>query len=117
MATSAFLGLKCQLPVMRRLGRGVFVNAASVSGLACHIGMPAYNAAKVGVVNLTRAAALECASQGVRVNCICSGAASTRVSRRRWPASAPTRLCSSPARLVADGGLTAGTGLPPFTGP
>ena len=79
--TSVFLGLKHALPVMRRQGKGAVVNTASVSGLAGDIGMPAYNAAKAGVVNLTRAAALECAGQGIRVNCVCPGGVDTRVTQ------------------------------------
>ena len=79
--TSVFLGLKHALPVMRRQGRGAVVNTASVSGIAGDIGMPAYNAAKAGVVNLTRAAALECAGQGIRVNCVCPGGVDTDMLR------------------------------------
>ncbi|NUZ07441.1 SDR family NAD(P)-dependent oxidoreductase [Piscinibacter koreensis] len=143
--TSVFLGLKHALPVMRRQGRGAVVNTASVSGIAGDIGMPAYNAAKAGVVNLTRAAALECAGQGIRVNCVCPGGIDTRVTqilagdradelRRTMAAVHPLQRMGSAeeiaaaiaflasdeasfitgAALVADGGLTAATGLPPY---
>ena len=143
--TSVFLGLKYGLPPMRAQGGGVVVNTASVSGTAGDIGMPAYNAAKAGVINLTRAAALECAAQNIRVNCICPGGIDTRVTqvlagdradavRRAMAAVHPLGRMGSAdeiaaaiaflasdeasfitgAALVADGGLTAGTGLPPF---
>lgn len=143
--TSVFLGLKHALPVMRRQGRGAIVNTASVSGIAGDIGMPAYNAAKAGVVNLTRAAALECAGQGIRVNCVCPGGIDTRVTqilagdradelRRTMAAVHPLQRMGSAeeiaaviaflasdeasfitgAALVADGGLTAASGLPPY---
>ncbi len=143
--TSVFLGLKHALPVMRRQGRGAVVNTASVSGIAGDIGMPAYNAAKAGVVNLTRAAALECAGQGIRVNCVCPGGIDTRVTqilagdradelRRTMAAVHPLQRMGSAeeiaaviaflasdeaafitgAALVADGGLTAASGLPPY---
>lgn len=143
--TSVFLGLKHALPVMRRQGRGTVVNTASVSGIAGDIGMPAYNAAKAGVVNLTRAAALECAGQGIRVNCVCPGGIDTRVTqilagdradelRRTMAAVHPLQRMGSAeevaaaiaflacdeasfitgAALLADGGLTAASGLPPY---
>ena len=143
--TSVFLGLKHALPVMRRQGRGAVVNTASVSGIAGDIGMPAYNAAKAGVVNLTRAAALECAGQGIRVNCVCPGGIDTRVTqilagdradelRRTMSAVHPLQRMGSAeeiaaaiaflasdeasfitgAALVADGGLSAASGLPPY---
>ncbi|MCW5635185.1 MAG: SDR family oxidoreductase [Rubrivivax sp.] len=146
--TSVFLGLKYGLPPMRRQGGGVVVNTASVSGTAGDIGMAAYNAAKAGVINLTRAAALECAAQNIRVNCVCPGGIDTRVSqvlageradevRRALAAVHPLGRMGSAdeiaaaiaflasgeasfitgAALVADGGLTAGTGLPPFVSP
>ncbi|MBL8107798.1 MAG: SDR family oxidoreductase, partial [Anaerolineales bacterium] len=146
--TSVFLGLKYGLPPMRRQGGGVVVNTASVSGTAGDIGMPAYNAAKAGVINLTRAAALECAAENIRVNCVCPGGIDTRVSqvlageradevRRALAAVHPLGRMGSAdeiaaaiaflasgeasfitgAALVADGGLTAGTGLPPFVSP
>ncbi len=143
--TSVFLGLKYSLPLMRRQGRGVIVNTASVSGTAGDYGMSAYNAAKAGVINLTRSAALECAQDGIRVNCVCPGGIDTRVTqvlageragevRRAMAAVHPLGrmgdadeianailfLASDEASfitgaaLVADGGLTAQTGLPPF---
>ncbi|MFN6993107.1 MAG: SDR family NAD(P)-dependent oxidoreductase [Aquincola tertiaricarbonis] len=143
--TSVFLGLKYCLPLMRRQGRGVVVNTASISGTAGDYGMSAYNAAKAGVINLTRSAALECAQDGIRVNCVCPGGIDTRVTqvlagaradevRRAMAAVHPLGrmgeadeiahtilfLASDEASfitgasLVADGGLTAQTGLPPF---
>ncbi len=142
--TSAFLGIKYSLPIMRKQGGGSIVNTASISGTAGDYGMSAYNAAKAGVINLARGAALENAKYGIRINCVCPGAINTRVAqllggsdvegfRRRLAqnpigrigepeeiASAVSFLASDEASfitgatIVVDGGLTAHTGLPPF---
>ena len=79
--TSTFLGLKYTLPIFRRQGGGVIVNTASISGIRADYGMSAYNAAKAGVINLTRNAALENAQHQIRVNCVCPGGINTRVSQ------------------------------------
>ncbi|PON14001.1 hypothetical protein C2W62_31390 [Candidatus Entotheonella serta] len=79
--TSAFLGIKYTVPIFRRQGGGGIVNTASISGIRADYGMGAYNAAKAGVINLTRNAALENASHRIRVNCVCPGGINTRVSQ------------------------------------
>src|SRR5438034_51918 len=105
-------------------------------------GLAAYNAAKAGMINLTRTAALELASAGIRVNAVCPGLIATpalaralggapereeraraavpvgRFGRREEVARAILFLASDDASyitgttLVVDGGLTAGTGIP-----
>ncbi|MBF6559222.1 MAG: SDR family oxidoreductase [Candidatus Binataceae bacterium] len=79
--TSTFLGLKYAIPIMRKQGGGAIVNTASVSGTRGDYGMASYNAAKAGVINLTRAAALENAKHKIRVNCVCPGGINTRVAQ------------------------------------
>jgi meso-butanediol dehydrogenase/(S,S)-butanediol dehydrogenase/diacetyl reductase len=76
--TGTFLGMKYALPVMRAQAGGAIVNTASVSGTAGDYGLSSYNAAKAGVINLTRAAAIENARHRIRVNCVCPGAVNTR---------------------------------------
>jgi meso-butanediol dehydrogenase / (S,S)-butanediol dehydrogenase / diacetyl reductase len=110
--TGTFLGMKHAIPPMRRQGGGAIVNTASISGLAGDFGVAAYNAAKAGVINLTRAAALENARHGIRVNCVCPGGIDTRVSailapgredefRRRMGAAHPIGRMGRPEEVAA----------------
>ena len=142
--TSTFLGIKYSVPIMRKQGGGAIVNTASISGIAGDYGMAAYNASKAGVINLTRAAALENARHKIRVNCVCPGPINTRVAQllggsdasglRQKLGQNPIGRIGEPeeianavlflssdeasfitgAMIVADGGLTAHTGAPHF---
>ncbi|MCH8813578.1 MAG: SDR family oxidoreductase [Chloroflexi bacterium] len=68
-----FLGMKYGIPAMLKSGGGSIINNASTSGLVGFPELPAYSAAKGGIVILTKTAALEFAKQGIRVNVICAG--------------------------------------------
>jgi len=74
---SAYLCSRFVLPDMLKRGSGSVVNLSSVSGVAGDYGMAAYNAAKGGVTNLTRAMALDYAQDGIRVNAVCPGSVLT----------------------------------------
>jgi NAD(P)-dependent dehydrogenase (short-subunit alcohol dehydrogenase family) len=66
-----FLCTKHELRVMASQGSGSILNMASAAGLIGWAGASGYVAAKHGVVGLSKAAAVEFAPQGVRVNAIC----------------------------------------------
>lgn len=68
-----YLSVQEELRAMLPRGRGAIVNCASSAGLAGFPEAAAYSATKHAVVGLTRSVALEVASQGVRVNCVCPG--------------------------------------------
>jgi NAD(P)-dependent dehydrogenase (short-subunit alcohol dehydrogenase family) len=72
-----WLGMKHQIPRMLDNGGGAIVNTASLAGLVAVPSLAAYIASKHGVVGLTRAAAVEHANDGVRINCVCPAAIRT----------------------------------------
>ncbi len=72
-----FLGMKAVMPAMMEARRGSIINISSVNGLRGTVGMGAYDASKWGVRGMSKSAALELASHGVRVNSIHPGAIDT----------------------------------------
>jgi NAD(P)-dependent dehydrogenase (short-subunit alcohol dehydrogenase family) len=127
--------LRHQIRQMLKQGGGSIVNCASTAGLRAITDMPAYVAAKHGVVGLTKAAALEYIQRGIRINVVCPGLIDTpmmrgalnpeeqaaflsfqpigRLGRPEEIAAAVLALCDEGMSLVtgqalaADGGLTA----------
>jgi len=71
---AVFLSLQQQIPIMARQGGGAIVVNASVSGLRNpNPGFALYSASKAAVISLTRAAAMEYAEKGVRINVVAPG--------------------------------------------
>jgi meso-butanediol dehydrogenase / (S,S)-butanediol dehydrogenase / diacetyl reductase len=139
--TAVMQATRAVLPIMREQGGGAIVNTASISGLFADYGIAAYNVMKAGVVNLTRGTAIEYARWGIRCNCVCPGAIDTPLLQRSFSvpgfaeqtrAAIPMGRLGRPeemanvvlflasdlasyvtgAAVVADGGLTAQTGIP-----
>ena len=78
--TSAWLGMKACIPALRRAGGGAIVNTSSVYGLVASGAASAYHAAKGGILMLSKAAAVEYARDGIRVNCIHPGLIDTSMT-------------------------------------
>jgi NAD(P)-dependent dehydrogenase (short-subunit alcohol dehydrogenase family) len=72
-----FFGIKYAVPAMRDSGGGSIINMASIAALVGIADRAAYCAAKGGILALTRAAAIDHVSEGIRVNCIAPGTVET----------------------------------------
>ena len=81
---AVFISLNTVIPKMIESGSGSIVNIASVVGLKGSPYMAGYGAAKAGLINLTKSAAIEAAPK-VRVNCIIPGAVMTDALKKAIP--------------------------------
>jgi NAD(P)-dependent dehydrogenase (short-subunit alcohol dehydrogenase family) len=75
---TTFVTTKAALPHLTARGGGAIVNIASIAGISASPALPAYAAAKAGVISLTRSLALEHAPSDIRVNAILPGFLWTR---------------------------------------
>jgi NAD(P)-dependent dehydrogenase (short-subunit alcohol dehydrogenase family) len=82
---TTFLSMKHELPVMLVQGGGVICNTSSMSGVRVSGATSAgYHAAKAGVIHLTRKAAIQYASNNIRINVIAPGATFTEQAKKKW---------------------------------
>lgn len=103
-ATGVFLAMRHQIPVMLKAGGGSIVNTASVAGVTADPDMTPYVAAKHAVVGLSKGAALDYATEGIRINVLAPGLIRTPMTER-WlddPEIAPRVLADSPIGRAAE---------------
>jgi len=79
--TGTFLVTRAAMAALREQGGGAIVHIASRLALQVKENHAAYAASKAGILQLTRAAALEGAPHGIRVNCVCPGVVDTPLLR------------------------------------
>jgi 3-hydroxybutyrate dehydrogenase len=91
MLVAPFLAIKRVFPHMKQRRWGRVVNVASVNGLVGFAGKAGYISAKLGVLGLTKVAALEGAPHGITVNALCPGYVDTPLVRNQLADLARTR--------------------------
>lgn len=102
---TAFAGCKAAIPHLKARGGGAIVNISSIAGLVATPSIPAYGAAKAGVISLTRSLALELGPDLIRVNAICPGFLWTRAWETlatMMKAAMPEYAESSPRQIFLD---------------
>ncbi|VTR52366.1 3-oxoacyl-[acyl-carrier-protein] reductase FabG [Serratia fonticola] len=92
--SGTFYGMKYGLPAIVAAGGGAVVNLSSANGIVGIAGIAPYTAAKHGIIGLTRAAALEFADRGIRINAVGPGYVDTP-SMARLPALVREKMAAS----------------------
>jgi NAD(P)-dependent dehydrogenase (short-subunit alcohol dehydrogenase family) len=104
-----FLCMKHEIVQMLQGGGGAIVNNASIAGIIAEPRISAYIAAKHGVVGLSKAAAVEYANQGIRINALAPGLVDTAMTkawfddpnmRAYFIANTPIGRVSQPAEIA-----------------
>lgn len=82
--TGPFMLMQAAIPHMLKAGSGSIINIASVGGVRCLPGMPAYCASKAGLIMLTQQAALDYGPQKIRCNAVCPGGVKTEMTEKEF---------------------------------
>lgn len=99
-ATGTWLAMKYEIPAILAAGGGAIVNCGSVAGLRGSAGASAYYASKHAVMGMTKCAAIENATRGIRVNAVCPGLVMTDLIEAGFSA-APEKLAMLTAKIPA----------------
>ena len=99
-----FLSMKYEIQQMLQAGGGAIVNNASIAGMIAEAGISTYAAAKHGVIGLSKAAALEYASKGIRINALAPGLVETAMTKPWFddPAMRSYFIANSPIGRFAE---------------
>jgi len=100
--TSVWLCMKHELLAITESGGGSIINVSSIDALMAEPGTGSYAAAKAGVNALSRAAAAEYASQGVRINVVSPGAVETPMLAQNLDASTEEQRAAIRQRYVSN---------------
>jgi len=80
--TGPYLLMKAVIPHMLKEGGGSIINVASLGGMRCLPGMPAYCSSKAGLIMLTQQAALDYGRHNIRCNAVCPGGVKTEMTKK-----------------------------------
>jgi NAD(P)-dependent dehydrogenase (short-subunit alcohol dehydrogenase family) len=109
--------MKAELRQMMAQGSGAIVNCSSIGGMRGSKGRAAYSASKFGIIGLTRAAALDYAGQGIRINAVCPGIiGNTPMSKRVTKNNDPDMIKASWPPNRSDGSASPRKLQPPSCG-